>query len=114
MHMPACDASRGGRRCAAPLFKAPIPPPAARPDPCLLCTQVLKKRKGFARIALQTGAKLVPVIGFGENEVRRWPLLDIAGMGQCLHLAKCIVQTCVCVRVRACVCVRVCGVCACM
>jgi hypothetical protein len=31
--------------------------------------QVLNKRKGFVRIALQTGAKLVPVIGFGENEL---------------------------------------------
>lgn len=31
--------------------------------------QVLAKRKGFVRIALQTGAKLVPVIGFGENDL---------------------------------------------
>lgn len=31
--------------------------------------QVLSKRKGFVRIALQTGAKLVPVIGFGENDL---------------------------------------------
>ncbi|KAF6248759.1 diacylglycerol acyltransferase [Scenedesmus sp. NREL 46B-D3] len=30
---------------------------------------VLAKRKGFVRIALQTGAQLVPVIGFGENEL---------------------------------------------
>ncbi|GBF94712.1 diacylglycerol O-acyltransferase 2B [Raphidocelis subcapitata] len=30
---------------------------------------VLKRRKGFARIALTTGARLVPVIGFGENEL---------------------------------------------
>lgn len=30
---------------------------------------VLSKRKGFVRIALQTGAKLVPVIGFGENDL---------------------------------------------
>lgn len=28
----------------------------------------LKKRKGFIRIALQTGASLVPAISFGENE----------------------------------------------
>lgn len=27
------------------------------------------KRKGFCRIALQTGASVVPVIGFGENEL---------------------------------------------
>jgi 1-acyl-sn-glycerol-3-phosphate acyltransferase len=31
--------------------------------------QVLNKRKGFVRIALQTGAQLVPVIGFGENDL---------------------------------------------
>lgn len=34
-----------------------------------LVSQVLAKRKGFVRIALQTGAKLVPVIGFGENDL---------------------------------------------
>lgn len=39
---------------------APSPP---------LVLQVLNKRKGFVRIALQTGAKLVPVIGFGENDL---------------------------------------------
>jgi hypothetical protein len=30
---------------------------------------VIQKRKGFAKLALQTGADLVPIIGFGENEL---------------------------------------------
>lgn len=29
----------------------------------------LKSRKGFVRVAVQTGASIVPVIGFGENEL---------------------------------------------
>lgn len=31
--------------------------------------QILAKRKGFVKVALQTGARLVPVIGFGENDL---------------------------------------------
>lgn len=30
---------------------------------------VLQNRKGFARLALRTGAALVPVLGFGENDL---------------------------------------------
>lgn len=30
---------------------------------------VLRNRKGFARLGLRTGAALVPVLGFGENEL---------------------------------------------
>lgn len=30
---------------------------------------VIKKRKGFVKIALTTGSSLVPIIGFGENEI---------------------------------------------
>ncbi|KAK9829420.1 hypothetical protein WJX72_005754 [[Myrmecia] bisecta] len=37
-------------------------------EPCTM-DLVLKRRKGFIRIALETGASLVPVIGFGENEL---------------------------------------------
>jgi len=30
---------------------------------------VLQRRKGFVRVPLQTGAFMVPVINFGENEM---------------------------------------------
>lgn len=33
------------------------------------CDLVLERRKGFVRVALQTGASVVPVLNFGENEL---------------------------------------------
>ncbi|XP_037029113.1 2-acylglycerol O-acyltransferase 1-like [Bradysia coprophila] len=43
---------------------------------------VLKTRKGFVRIALKTGASLVPAISFGENntfEQNSWKILSFRG-----------------------------------
>jgi hypothetical protein len=34
-----------------------------------VCDLVLRRRRGYARIALETGCNLVPVVGFGENEL---------------------------------------------
>ena len=33
----------------------------------------LRRRRGFVRIALMTGASIVPVIGYGENELFNQP-----------------------------------------
>lgn len=35
----------------------------------MLWLQVLKRRKGFVRIALQTGASIVPIFAFGETDL---------------------------------------------
>lgn len=43
---------------------------------------VLAKRKGFVKVAIETGADLVPVIGFGENEI--W----VSGKGNWLHSGR--------------------------
>ena len=37
------------------------------------------QRQGFVRVALDHGAKLVPVLGFGENEVFHSPLRNDEG-----------------------------------
>lgn len=38
----------------------------AQPNTCRL---VLKRRKGFIKLAIRTGADLVPVLAFGENDL---------------------------------------------
>jgi hypothetical protein len=36
----------------------------------MLChTQILRKRKGFVKVALESGAHLVPTLLFGENDL---------------------------------------------
>lgn len=45
----------------------------ARPGHNLI---ILKDRKGFIKIAIQTGASLVPVFSFGENDIYDQPLSE--------------------------------------
>ncbi|OQV14227.1 putative 2-acylglycerol O-acyltransferase 1 [Hypsibius exemplaris] len=45
-------------------------------------THVLKHRKGFVRMALKTGSHLVPVYGFGENELFRQVLANPLALGE--------------------------------
>jgi hypothetical protein len=42
--------------------------------PCCCCTQVIKvrERKGFVRIAVETGTPIVPVYHFGNSLLFRW------------------------------------------
>jgi hypothetical protein len=48
----------------------------------------LKNRKGFIRVAIQTGASVVPVIGFGENELFYCIDNESAGVGQLVYKAQ--------------------------
>ena len=47
--------------------------------------QILNKRKGFVRIALETGAHLVPVVGFGETDLFEISQPKPGGWGQKLQ-----------------------------
>lgn len=47
---------------------------------------ILNKRKGFVKMALQTGSPLVPVISFGETDV--FDQLDFPGFGFLRDLVK--------------------------
>ncbi|GMH68303.1 hypothetical protein TrRE_jg5716 [Triparma retinervis] len=48
----------------------------------------IKRRKGFCRVALQAGAALVPVVGFGENELYHTLDNGGGGMGGGLYKAQ--------------------------
>lgn len=60
-----CEASTGGN-AAIIIIGGAAESLDAHPGSCTL---TLKDRKGFIRMALQTGANLVPVYSFGENEL---------------------------------------------
>lgn len=44
---------------------------------------VLRRRKGFIKVALRTGASLVPVLGFGEKSTFRWAGREVGEVGAC-------------------------------
>ncbi|KAF1378709.1 hypothetical protein PFLUV_G00193340 [Perca fluviatilis] len=46
---------------------------------------VMKKRKGFVRVALEFGADLVPVYSFGENELFRQVIFSESSLGRRLQ-----------------------------
>lgn len=47
----------------------------------------LKERKGFIRVALQSGASLVPVFAFGENDVFEQPFFQQGNIIWCIKTA---------------------------
>ncbi|XP_020507071.1 2-acylglycerol O-acyltransferase 3b [Labrus bergylta] len=48
-------------------------------------TVVMKKRKGFVRVALESGADLVPVYSFGENDLFRQVIFSDGSLGRRLQ-----------------------------